>query len=588
MTEAPRVSVRMESSPHHSDRRTERLAILLLIVAAVAPFLRTLLFGYVMDEVTAIRSNSDLEGWASLARVWSREYGSPDAPFVGLYRPFTMMVFAVLRNVGHGWPVWFHLLAVVLHTVATVCVWKLLRRGVSGGAALFGAVLFAVHPVHVEAVANVANVSEVLVAIWSVLLALHLSRADRDNTLWHAAIAGLLFFLALTSKESGAVAPVLALICVWGWSAGQAHGARPSLRAVTIAWVVALVVVITLRWQVLGGPVSGRSIAAPGLDTLSFGERVWSMLSLGPIVGGLLLWPTRINPGYGPSVFAGATSLRAAATLIVIATVIAACVLAARRGDRRWLVAVGWILIAFLPASNLLVPTGQVLAERTLYVSSVGVAMLVALATHRVAQLARGRTIAGRVLVAAGAVACIVLAARTFAWTRVWATHENVYRQMIAADSTNYRGYWSLAIYEGNSGRMPNAVTLLARAYALFPADRGLKYDYADALYRTGRPAEAAQIAEGYLDTREYRERPAAVGLYVLALRHGYGADAVIAAGNRLMSPEPTAIGALLLGQGYELRGDRARALDVYRDGLQRFPGDALLLSQMARLNATR
>lgn len=581
----------MDSRPQIApDRRIDRLTIVLLVVAAVAPFLRTLLFGYVMDEVTAIRSNSDLAGWASLARVWSREYGSPDAPFVGLYRPFTMMVFALLRNVGHGWPVWFHLLAVGLHALATVLAWKLLRRAVSPGAALPGALFFAVHPVHVEAVANVANVSEVLVAIWSILLALHLTRDDRGATLWHAAIAGLLFFLALASKESGAVAPVLALLCVWGWNAAKSAETRPSFRAIATAWLLALLVVVTLRWQVLGGPVSGRSIAAPGLDTLSFGERIWSMLSLGPRVAGLLVWPTQINPGYGPSVFEGATSMRAAATLLAIVLALVACGLAARRGDRRWLVALGWILIAFLPASNLLVATGQVLAERTLYVSSVGVAMVVALVAHAVAQrLVSGRAVAGRrVLLAAGVAVCLVLAARTFAWTRVWATHENVYRQMIAADSTNYRGYWSMAIYEGNSGRMPNATALLERAYALYPSDRGLTYDYADALYRSGRPAEAARIAEGYLDSREYRERPAAVGLYVLALRHGYGADSVIAAGNRLMTPQPTAIGALLLGQGYELRGDRARALEAYRSGLQHFPDDALLQSQMARLNATR
>ena len=50
------------------------------------------------------------------------------------------------------------------------------------------------------------------------------------------------------------------------------------------------------------------------------------------------------------------------------------------------------------------------------------------------------------------------------------------------------------------------------------------------------------------------------------------------------------AILALLFApkSGHELRGDRARALDAYRDGLQRFPGDALLLSQMARLSAIR
>ena len=76
-------------------------------------------------------------------------------------------------------------------------------------------------------------------------------------------------------------------------------------------------------------------------------------------------------------------------SLATAAALVVAAALFARRGDRRPLVAMGWVAIAFLPASNLLVPTGQLLAERTLYLPSVGVALLAAWGIDRVYGWAR-------------------------------------------------------------------------------------------------------------------------------------------------------------------------------------------------------
>src|SRR5688572_18533002 len=199
--------------------RTNRSTTLLLMLVALMPYLRTLAFGYVMDDTTAIRSNPDIHGWESLARVWMHPYGGPDSPYFGLYRPLTMTLFAFVWNAGGQWPIWFHLVAILMHALATVLVWRMLERVTGSFPALIAAVWFAVHPVHVEAVANVANSSEVLVAVWTCLLMLHVARAaaTADRIGWAtAAVAGVLYLAAFLSKESGAVAPALALLWIWG------------------------------------------------------------------------------------------------------------------------------------------------------------------------------------------------------------------------------------------------------------------------------------------------------------------------------------------------------------------------------------
>src|SRR5207253_6002267 len=99
-----------------------------------------------------------------------------------------------------------------------VLVWKLLRRAMGEWPAFLAAAWFAVHPVHVEAVANITNTSEVMVAIWTIVLSLFLLRQGETSMSWRrSAIAGVLYLAALFSKESGAMAAPVAMLILWGW-----------------------------------------------------------------------------------------------------------------------------------------------------------------------------------------------------------------------------------------------------------------------------------------------------------------------------------------------------------------------------------
>ena len=148
--------------------RTDSWIRIGLVVAAVAPFVGTLFYGFVYDDSVVVFQNRVLIGWKSVFEVWKHPYwvdGGPETP--GLYRPLLTLCFAILANGAHKFAIAYHLFAVALHAAATLLVAKLLRRGVGRWPAAGAALWFALHPVHVEAVASVANVSEVLVCIWA-------------------------------------------------------------------------------------------------------------------------------------------------------------------------------------------------------------------------------------------------------------------------------------------------------------------------------------------------------------------------------------------------------------------------------------
>lgn len=475
---------------------------LVLVLAAIAPFLQSLAFGYVLDDTYAIRGNASIRGWSSLGQVWVEQFGGDGGPFFGLYRPLTMTIFAIVFNAGAKWPLWFHLLALVLHAIATLFVFKLLRRALDTWPAFLAAAWFAVHPVHVEAVANITNSSEVLVAIWTMLLALFLlDRIGAASMTWAtAAIGGALYLAAMLSKESGAMAAPVALLIVWGW---RGQGGAAAMELVRRSWkliaafALAVLVVAVARALVLGGPVTGQPIAALGIADMTMAERVLAMVSLIPRIVELLLWPPGVNPHYGPSAFPEQRIAHAALGLVLLVVALAVALWSSRRGDRRVLAGLGVTLISFLPASNLLVATGQVLAERTLYLPSVGAAMLAGLMVERVhgVSIARGLTARWTRLAAVGVGVLLVLSAtRAARSTRHWRSHDVLFARMIAADPRNYAGYWLAGVEETLQKRPAEGLALFERAYALERRDRGLVLDLGAALTNYARYDRAAAL----------------------------------------------------------------------------------------------
>ncbi len=598
----------------------ERWIVVALVVAAVAPFVSTLFFGYVYDDTAIIRGNPAINGWHALVTLWREPYWpNSGSDHSGLYRPLTMALFAIIWNAGK-FAIWFHLFVLALHATTTVLVWRVLRRGVDRWAAAGAALWFAVHPVHVEAVANISNSSEVLVALWTSLLALWLAQripgsgaqtpSDTQRRWIPALVAALLFACALLTKESGAMTPALALLWWYGWRTPDSPVVfrRRDWMATLAGWLAVLIAVIVVRRAVLGGVISSVSIAAPGIDTLSPLERAWAMFSLGGRVLRLLVWPGVQNPHYGPSALPGTPGLNmsAVATLLVLATALACTAWLRWRHhsrDGRPLVAVLWTLVAFLPASNLLAATGQVLAERTLYVSSIGVTMLVAWTLalalpHAVyaAHAIRARAPAWRASNAFQASAAVIAVALVLAaslqgalkarrYAAVWGDHKRLFTQMIVADSASYRGHQLLGREAMRANRRTEAEWHLARAYALYPRDRQTLISYSELLLDEKRPAEAARIARQLMQQPDLRTERGAVSLYLEATGRAWGPDSVLAAAQRLNVASPSAASALFIGLAHEARGNAAGALAAYRQGLRLVPTDSALLARAAVLS---
>ena len=577
--------------PDHSAlERRGKLASLgrwLIALAAVLPLLPTLRAAFVYDDTTIIRDNTLLRGWSALAHAWSAPYWpTTGADVSGLYRPLHVAVLSMLWNVGGGaaWP--FHLYSLALHSAVALAVWWLLRRGVGTVAAAVGALWFATHPLHVEAVASAANTAELLVVGCTIALTwLLVRRSPRSGAAgvvadWSTALGcAALTAAAVLSKESGLLALPIAALTAWGWHPAAAERRGDLLRGRRRVWLAcgaALAVALLARTIVLGAPVARVSIAAPGLDVLTPAERIVAMLSLWPRIARMIVWPGLLAPYYGPTILPAERGGLAVLALLSALALVALALITARRGDRRPVVALAWVALSYLPASNLLTATGQLIADRTLFGATVGAALALGWAMDSVPRRAR----VALVIVAALAIARDTLASARYAVA--WSSHRTLWERLVEVSPTEPRGYQLLGIDASQRGDTTRALPLLARAFAMEPRARRTRFEYGQLLYTTGRYAQAVQVLAPLLANGDVRREPQFVAMYLDAVGRAEGADAVVREGRPLLRSESAATAALFVGAAHEQRGRLAAADSVYAIGLRAAPQDSLLRAARA------
>lgn len=193
--------------PAEKTRNTERQLTWLLALIGGFLFVNTLTHGFVLDDIAVIGQNKFVQqGFAGIPKLFTTFYwqGYWDSN-AGLYRPLSMVMFAIEWAISPNNPFIHHLVNVVLYALTIGVLFRLLRRLFAGYPVwiAFGiTLLFAVHPTHTEVVANIKSRDEILCFLFFLLTFGYILRTGLA-TMKHKLIAGGLFLLCLLSKEAG-------------------------------------------------------------------------------------------------------------------------------------------------------------------------------------------------------------------------------------------------------------------------------------------------------------------------------------------------------------------------------------------------
>jgi protein O-mannosyl-transferase len=447
------------------------LALVLLAIAASATSLPN---GFAYDDVLIVRDNQQIHTLADMAfdfvqGYWPQEHGG------ALYRPLTLVFFSLQWALGRGAPWIFHAVNVALYAGLTLALFALGRRFLPLGAAWLGAALFAVHPVHVEAVANVVGQAELTTALL-ILFALWLYLEVRRRPALRARESvGLLLLLtsAALCKENGIILPALLL---WA-EATLVHDPRPlrlrvaALLPTYLLLIVGAVLLMGARHAALGATIG--EYPALVLGGLGVGDRLLTMLGIVPEWGRLFVWPAHLRADYAPPEFDAATHFGTAQALglgIVLLAALAA--VATWRRHPAITFGIGLAALALLPVSNLIMPTGILIAERTLLLPSVGVAIaaagLAALAWNRLHEPPRP----DRWVALAGVTALLVLGVTRSAIRQPsWRDTPSVLTQLVQDAPLDYRAWLMYGGHLRSLGRVGEAKEAMVRAASLYHRD---------------------------------------------------------------------------------------------------------------------
>ncbi len=445
------------------------LTVAVALVAALV-YANATANGFVLDDRGIILENPLVREPSRAWRAFLEPYW-PAAVGGGQYRPIGIVSFAIDWALVGDRPAWFHMVNVGWHVAATVLVMRLTLALAGAAAALAAGLLFAIHPVHVEAVANVVGRLELMTTTFGLAtLILHRRRSP---------VAWLTFALAIGSKESALVIPLLGVLL------DRIPGApAPASRRLVVGYLVVALVWLAMAAMALGGgPVSTTSAVYAGLPLVS---RWLTAFSVVPHHLRLLLAPASLSADYEPGVLLAAsqvTPMVVAGGVIVMAVL--GTIMATWRREPLMAVALAWVVVAIAPVSNTLIVTGVALAERTLYLASAGTAIVVGLLLSRLRGAAP--VIAVAVLVLAGAV-------RTWTRTPSWRDSRSFAVQLLEDHPESYRGHWVAARVLQAAGDLAAAEREYAVARSIYAGDAALLREAAAVTAALGRGDDARRL----------------------------------------------------------------------------------------------
>lgn len=467
-------------------------AALVSALLAAAVYANAIDNGFALDDVVIIERNLSLRSLSVIPALFTTSYW-PDDPTLALYRPLTTATFALDWSISGGSPSWFHVVNVVLHAGATALAALLIAHFFGAAAALAGGLIFALHPVHVEAVANVVGRAEILaaIAVFGAALAwLWLRGATRIG------VTAALYAAGLLAKESVIVLPALLLLVDAGAGRIAWGNMRAYVREHRVAAGLLLLVALgylAARAIVLEGMAPSR--IDPALEAAAgHGGRILTALQAWPHYLRLLLYPRVLLADYGPPIIVPVPPLTPAAWvgLVLSIALVYFGLLAYRigRGNAAFLLL--WVPVALLPVSNLFLPIGVVVAERLLYVPSFAIAaaggVLIARSLH-------WQGAARATVIAAFALGVVLAGARTWTRTPDWRSTDHVFAAQLTDGPDNFRAQWHRARSLRAAGDPAGALDAYRRALEMWPLRQGLLREAASFESGNGDPRHALALA---------------------------------------------------------------------------------------------
>jgi len=489
----------------------------IVIALALAAGALTLDGGFVYDDGSALFRNPLVSGDLPASAAFTHDYwGGPIDQPIRSYRPLIPLLWHGLWALAPKSPLPFRLFSCLLHIAATAGVFALLLRVLKQREALAGALLFAVHPVHAEAVGAIVGQSDLASAALGCAV-LVCGAATTRRAWWGAA----LLLVACAAKETAVVFGAALIAMTW---AERREGRLA--RCLPSALVMLAVIGVQLSFERAPGGVMAESLA---ISLHGFLRVVYGFHIIGHATS-LLVMPTGLAPHHGfAAVQPSLESLGPFAVVGVLATLCGVLLLlhGGRRRDGVLLGALALWLGPLAIQSGFLVTPVTDIAERLLYTPSIAACGALGLALAQLIARERMQT-------AALSLVLLVFAGLTVDAQRAWVSDMALWSRAIMVEPRSWQAQKNYAAELSLVGRNAEAAWPFLVSFAL--------------VRRFPEPIDWSMVET--LETKPLEER-LAEGPFVLEPADGCKLARVYLKNMQKSAPEVVAV----LGPVYRARG---------------------------------
>ncbi len=385
-----------------------KLHYILIAALAFVLYANTLGHDYCQDDAIVIKENMyTTQGLKGIPGILNKDTfygffkkdGKQALVHGGRYRPLTLVLFAVEWQLFGDNPMIFHLVNIILFVLLGLLLYKVMITLLAYYPdkqakliALFTTLIFVAHPVHTEVVANIKGADEIVALLGSLAALYFTIKAYRANNMGLMGIAAIIFGLTIFAKENTitflAIIPI-ALLLFGQKGKGLAMDKIGKALLYTAPLLVAVIPFLVKRHKVIGSGATGKVLELmnnPFLKIVdnkyvdfSAGEKVSTIFyTLGDYLR-LLVFPQPLTSDYYPH-HVELMHFGDWQVILSILLYLGLFYLAVKNLRKKPLISFGvFIYFASLSiVSNFLFPVGTFMAERFLFMPSVGFSMVVA------------------------------------------------------------------------------------------------------------------------------------------------------------------------------------------------------------------
>ena len=458
------------------------IAFILVVFLSFLSYGNTLKGKFIWDDNAMIAQNELIRNWQGGAKIFTQDIGYGAGQKVGFFRPLQLLTYMSDYSIWKLNPAGYHLTNILLHALAGILVFLLVNlifedKRIS----LFTSLLFAVHPIHTEAVSYIAGRADILGTLFLLVSFIFYLKYMQEEKVHLYIILLVAYILSLLSRENSLIFPLLLLCYHWIFKKRLYFKSFISILAVSILYII-------LRLGLL--PFYPRK------STTTLFERVPGFFNALADYFKLLILPLNLHMEYGMKLF----HISDPKTIIgiIILLLLLSVMFIKRHTDKIISFSIAWFLITLMPASNLY-PLNAYMAEHWLYLPSIGFFLLLAYVFYK-----------GKRILFVCLIALIFLYSfLTIRQNNYWLDPISFFTRTLHYAPDSYNAYFNLAVAYNDIGNVDEAQNYYKKAIEIAPLKSKAYINLAALYANIGRTEDAVSllnksiglnpgIAEGY------------------------------------------------------------------------------------------